>query len=145
MQTTISIDASVAIKLIVEEQGSSKARVIVESYDLIFVPAHAHAHAEVAEIVLRKLYAGLVDERQAVLVLEKLPEILRPVALDTILLDAFRITKTIRHSVYDCLYIATARKLNVALVTADLRMLRKTAGSEFSSIVFNLESFTPPP
>ena len=143
MQTTISIDASVAIKLIVEERGSSKARVIVESYDLIFVPAHAHA--EVAEIVLRKLYAGLVDERQAVLVLEKLPEILRPVALDTILLDAFRITKTIRHSVYDCLYIATARKLNVALVTADLRMLRKTAGSEFSSIVFNLESFTPPP
>ncbi len=142
MPTTISIDASVAVKAIVEERNSDKARAIVAANDLILAPAHAYA--EIAEIVLRKSLAGLVDARQATMALERLPEILTLVPLDSIILDAFGIARAIRHSVYDCLYIAAARKHGVKLVTADLHMLRKTAGTEFSSIVIGLESYTSP-
>lgn len=65
------------------------------------------------------------------------------VALDTIMLDAFRIAWSIQHSVYDCLYIAAARLHDVKLVTADRRMLAKTSNTEFARIVIALEAFVP--
>jgi predicted nucleic acid-binding protein len=58
MPTTISIDASVAVKAIVEEAGSGADRAIIAAREPILAPAHAYA--EIAEIVLRKSLVGLV-------------------------------------------------------------------------------------
>ena len=63
MPTTISIDASVAVKAIVEENNTDKARAIIVAYDLVLAPAHAYV--EIAEIVYRKSVAGLIDLSQA--------------------------------------------------------------------------------
>ena len=136
MPTTISIDASVAIKAIIEEPHSGLARQIVSAYDLLLTPAHAYA--EIAEVVLRKTQAGLIQQDQAAIALQRLPKILTMVALDTIMLDAFRIGLTLKHSVYDCLYIAAARLHGVKLITADKRLLAKTAQSEFAATVIDI-------
>jgi predicted nucleic acid-binding protein len=138
MPTTISIDASVAVKTIVEEEHSDRARALVAANDMILAPAHAYA--EIAEIIYRKTNAGDVEEKQALWVLAELPKILTLVPLDTIVADAFAIARSIRHSVYDCLYIAAAQRHGVKLVTADRRMLRKTHGTGYAPIVIDLES-----
>ena len=91
MATSISIDASVAVKAIVEEQFSDNARSILATYDLILAPAHAYA--EIAEVVFRKFSAGQIEERQVVLALERLPNILTLVPPDTIIVGAFNIAK----------------------------------------------------
>lgn len=143
MPTSISIDASVVIKSLVEEESSGVARKLIATVDLIIVPAHAYA--EIAEIIYRKRMSGLIEEAHAREALEELPRLLTLVPLDGIIGDAFSIAMDIRHSVYDCLYVAAARKHGISLVTADLKLLRKVEGTAYSSIVIPLESYYPPP
>jgi len=45
-------------------------------------------------------------------------------------LEAVRLSRRLDHAVYDCLYIAAARKLYAPLITADLRLARKAAQLE---------------
>ena len=135
----ISIDASVAIKTIVEEENSGKARAIVAAFDLIIIPAHAYA--EISEVIYRKSIGGLIDVGQARKALMRLPEVFTLAPLDTVMADAFDIAMEIRHSVYDCLYVATARRHGTKLVTADTRLLLKVAKTQYSSVVISLESF----
>lgn len=143
MPTTISIDASVVVKTLVEETGSARARAVVAAHDMIIVPAHAYA--EVSEVLYRKTVSGVLDRLQALQALKQLPIAYTLAPLDAVMAEAFEIAIDLRHSIYDCLYVATAVKFGVHLVTADLRLLRKTADSKYSGIVISLESFTPPP
>ena len=136
MATSISIDASIAVKAIVEEQFSDNARSILATYDLILAPAHAYA--EIAEVVFRKFSAGQIEERQVVLALERLPSILTLVPLDTIIVDVFNIAKEIHHSVYDCLYVAAAMKHGTELVTTDVKLVLKTRNTPYSAFVRHL-------
>lgn len=140
MPTTISIDASVAIKTLVEEVGSEQARAVIAAHDMIIAPAHAYA--EISEILYRKSISGVIDRLQALKALKQLPIVFTLAPLDTIMAEAFDIACDLRHSVYDCLYVATALKFGTQLVTADLRLLRKTSGTRFSGIVISLESFS---
>ena len=136
MATSISIDASVAVKAIVEEQFSDSARSILATHDLVLAPAHAYA--EIAEVIYRKFSAGLIEERQVVLALERLPKILTLIPLDTIIVDAFNIAKDIHHSVYDCLYVAAALKHGTELITADAKLVLKTRNTPYSALVRHL-------
>ena len=136
MPTSISIDASVAIKTIVEERFSDLARKLIAENDLILAPAHAYA--EITEIIYRKHIAGDIDEKQALMAIERLPRILTLVPLDAIMADAFRIAKEIRHSVYDCLYVAAALKCGTTLVTADTKLVLKCRGTRLSETVREL-------
>ena len=140
MPTTISIDASVAIKTLVEEVGSEQARAVVAAHDMII--ASAHAYAEISEILYRKTVSGVLERLQAQEALKQLPIVFTLAPLDTIMAEAFDIACDLRHSIYDCLYVATAIKFATQLVTADLRLLRKTVGTKYSGIVIGLESFS---
>jgi predicted nucleic acid-binding protein len=140
MPITISIDASVAIKTLVEENGSDRARAVVAAHDMIIVPAHAYA--EISEILYRRTLSGVLDRLQAQKALQQLPIIYTLAPLDTVMAEAFEIACDLRHSVYDCLYVATAIRFATQLVTADLRLLRKTADTKYSAIVIDLESFS---
>ena len=136
MATSISIDASVAVKAIVEEQLSENARGVLASHDLVLAPAHAYA--EIAEVIYRKFSAGHIEERQVILALERLPKILTLIPLDSIIIDAFSIAKDIRHSVYDCLYVAAALKHGTELITADAKLVLKTRNTPYSALVRHL-------
>ena len=45
----------------------------------------------------------------------------------------------LRHSFYDCLYLALARRKTVRLVTADRRLRNKTAGTAYASLILWIE------
>ena len=142
MPTSISIDASVAVKTLVEEAGSEQARAVVAAYDMIIAPAHAYA--EISEILYRKTVSGVLERLQAQKALKQLPIVFTLAPLDMIMAEAFEIACDLRHSVYDCLYVATAIKFATQLATADFRLLRKIVGTRYSGIVIGLESFSSP-
>ena len=116
------VDASVVVKLFVDEPGSAEAeRLVIDGHELV---APELLLLEVANALHRKLQA------QAILTDDLLPAIdrmqrslldLRPVSASV--RRAVELALIIDHPVYDCLYLALAEQLRAPLVTADRRFL----------------------
>jgi predicted nucleic acid-binding protein len=113
------VDASVAVKWVVQEVASDRARSLaqgrLEAPDLLPV--------ECANILWKKVCFGNLTEREAV---ARLHALLRaPVVLAAshdLLESALRLSFNLRHPVYDCLYLALSLKRGLPLVTADKRL-----------------------
>lgn len=139
------VDTSVAIKWLIDEDGSDEAMTLRDA-DLV---APALLRIEAGN-VLRSLAAG-----QALSALEarELFEFLQtaPVAIvdhdDDLERCALEIAMEIGHPVYDCVYLALAQRLKRTLVTADRRFLRGLAGSGHAEWAMYLGDFaaTHPP
>ena len=115
------IDASVAVKWVVEEDGSSAARKLagqeMEAPDLLLV--------ECANILWKKTVLGDLTSPEAAAALKELR--LAPVSLtpSSNLLDAaLALSTELRHPIYDCVYLALANRRKRPLVTADMRLAR---------------------
>ncbi|HMQ16210.1 MAG TPA: type II toxin-antitoxin system VapC family toxin [Phycisphaerae bacterium] len=117
----IVVDASVAVKLLLPEDGAEAARDLLAGSEPLLVPSVAGV--EVPGAVLRKLRAGLLDEAEAKECIAIWNDLLREgvrVIPDLDLLDdAVRIARMCSHPLTDCLYVAAAVKMGAALVTAD--------------------------
>ena len=114
------VDASVAIKWVVQEPGSDLARTLagaaLEAPDLIFT--------ECANILWKKARIGDLDKGEAEARLEALLRVPVRLALDRDLLKpALHLAVELGHPVYDCLYLALAQVRNLPLVTADNRLI----------------------
>ncbi|MGA2326981.1 MAG: type II toxin-antitoxin system VapC family toxin [Bryobacteraceae bacterium] len=113
------VDASVAIKWVVEEEGSDRARLLasakLEAPDLLPI--------ECANILWRKVRLGDLRGEGAA---ERLALLLRsPVTLigSRELLDAaLRLSLDLGHPVCDCVYLALAIRDGIPLLTADRRL-----------------------
>lgn len=113
------VDASVAIKWVVQEEHSDQARLLsiakLEAPDLMLV--------ECANILWKKVLLG---DLRASDVTPRLALLLRsPVVLTAsreLLESALRISLDLKHPVYDCVYLALALKRNIPLVTADRKL-----------------------
>jgi len=110
------VDASVAVKWVVQEDGSDRAqllsRVDLESPDLLWI--------ECANILWKKVRVGDLDGREAAGRLELLHR--PPVALvpsRELLGSALQLALDLKHPVYDCVYLALAVRRQIPLVTAD--------------------------
>ena len=115
------VDASVAIKWIVDEDGSDAARTLagreMHAPDLIWV--------ECANILWKKTVARDLTLAEAAIGLKELR--LAPVSLTPCshLLDAaLMLSGKLRHPIYDCLYLALAVQRKMPLATADRRLAR---------------------
>ncbi len=114
------VDASVAVKWVVRETDSDRARLLsqatLEAPDLLPV--------ECANILWKKVQLGDLRPGEAA----ERWELLRraPVYLTAsgeLLPSALRIALDLKHPVYDCLYLALALRREIPLVTADRRLL----------------------
>jgi predicted nucleic acid-binding protein len=119
------VDASVVVRWIVPEKGTSQALALLgRSIDWI---APRLMLSEVAGALRRKVVAG---ELTAGLAGQGLDFVLGMVARGAMRLDndesvirsALALSLAHRHKVPDCLYLALAEKAGVALATADLRL-----------------------
>ena len=120
---TFVIDASIAVKWVVEEDGTEKALALRGRSKLI---APELLVAECANIFWKKKQRDELSQDEALLAARLLQasdvELLPTRAL---LESATRIAIELDHPAYDCLYVALAIERDCRFVTADDRFLRK--------------------
>ena len=120
------VDASVAVKWVVDEPDSAAAAGLLGG-TLLHAPAHWLAEA--ANVVWWRAQRGEFDGEDAaerVAVLARAP--VRSHDLPALLPRAFALALAHRVTVYDSLYVALAERLGVKLVTADLRLIAALGG-----------------
>ena len=115
---SVVIDASVALKWVLDEPGKEAADALLEE-ELI---APSLWLLEAANALWRRTQRGEINDEEAK---ERLTELYNaPVTTTTIeddLLAAADLANALGHPVYDCLYLAMAIRENTYVVTADSR------------------------
>jgi len=141
MSRRVVLDACVIVKLLVEEEGSSVARSVVATAHATGTRplAPAHAMAEVAEVLARKVRANLISREQFDLALSRSETIAEVVALRDLLPTAADLALDYGASVYDSLYMALAALQNVALITADARLVRIFSGAHYRDLLIAID------
>jgi len=114
------VDASVAVKWVLDEQGS-EAAVALGSQDTLAAPEFWLIEA--ANVLWKRSRRGEISAAEATAALEALQGApVAPIALGAVLPEAIRYAFMLDHPVYDCIYIAAAVLNNAVLVTADRRL-----------------------
>ena len=138
MPDSLVVDASIAVKWILDEEGSAKAR-------LIFEHAAAGRLTLLAPDILVPEVTNVIWKNAALRALaspERAQETLRvflrgvpPLVPSSVLAaPALELAMRFRRSLYDCLYVALALSERCTLVTADMALVR-TMGPETGAVV----------
>jgi predicted nucleic acid-binding protein len=114
---TVIVDASVALKWVIDEPGSDEARQLIldetlAAPDLLFVEC-----ANVLWVKARRGQINSADARAAMLAIEGAP--VRPVAIKPNAGAAQAIAFELNQTAYDSLYLAIALAEHTVMVTAD--------------------------
>jgi predicted nucleic acid-binding protein len=120
------VDASVAVKWVVEEEHSAKA-VLLLGFDACHAPDHWQAEA--VNVLWSKVFRGelsAADAEERMTVLLRAPVIATPIA--GLMPRAFAIAVAHMVTIYDALYVALAETRDIPLVTADERLIRRLSG-----------------
>ena len=122
------IDASVAVKWFLPEKDSNKAEALLLSGQRLIAPEIIRI--EVAAAFTRLLRTGDFDRPTVETKLQKWQHALtqQAISLERTSNDfktATKISMDIGHQLQDCLYVATAKRLNAPLITADKKLLKK--------------------
>jgi predicted nucleic acid-binding protein len=132
------IDASVAIKWVIEEDGTKEAlalrRLALAAPDLLV--------AECGNVLWKKVRRRELSEREAAFAAGLLARAdIELVAMRPYLEAATRIAVALDHPAYDCFYVALAEAEGLRLVTADadlVRAVRRRASGRYAGRVLGL-------
>ena len=123
---TVVIDASIAIKWVIEEDGTAQALMLGQRARII---APELLVAECANVLWKKVRLKELSQDEARLAARLLQAAPIEFVLTRSLLEpATRIAIELDHPAYDCLYLALAIDRDCRFVTADERLLRKLEG-----------------
>lgn len=116
------IDASVAIKWVVQEAGTEEA--LLARRSLLFAPDLLIA--ECANILWKKVRRNELTATEAILAARLLQRAgIRLEPMRPLLEPAIRISLVLDRPAYDCMYLAAAEMLSCRLLTADERLWRR--------------------
>jgi predicted nucleic acid-binding protein len=139
---TLVVDASVALKWYLIEDGAEQARQILAAGDDLVAP-----ELIVAEVCNAAWLAGRRGEMSAAQQAAIAADITRVFdRLERLVPHASRtmaIARELDHPAYDCFYLALSEALAAPLVTADGRLLARVAGTRFAARTRGLEGYTP--
>ena len=117
---TIVVDASAALKLVVDEDGSDRVRELLLGPDTFIAPDfQALECCNVLATRVRRDMMSAADARASLDVLNRAP--ITRVPSPPHFAEAHRLAVELSRSAYDCLYLAVALAENATLVTADRR------------------------
>jgi predicted nucleic acid-binding protein len=136
---TLVIDAGVALKWFVDEDGSAQAAALLAGPDLLIAPDLILA--EVGNAAWKAVRNGTMLPEQLDHAAARLPaafDELTPLA--ALSRRAGAIALALDHPVYDCCYLALAEARAATLVTADRRLLRRLAGTQWEELTVDLRS-----
>lgn len=129
------VDASVVIKLAVEEDGRDEIRALLSNEDDSVV-APEWMLIEVANALWRKWRMGEIERAQAEQAMEHVitsfPDLVSAAVLAQ---AALKIALELDHPVYDCAYLACARHVAGKLVTADRRLIAAAVRGGYAEMV----------
>lgn len=126
----IVVDASVAAKSVLNEADSPAARTLQGGPDRLVAPELLRL--EGISAITRAVRNGRLDAADVDTPLDAWSALLASgrvelVSDDLDLRSAVDLSCTLRHPLYDCLYLALARRLGADLVTTDATFLRRAA------------------
>jgi predicted nucleic acid-binding protein len=124
------IDASVAVRWFVYGVGNESAAAWIDKPDLI---APDLIVAEVGNALWLYCKREHVLPEEADAIMERLPAYFSElVPIQPLAADASRLARESDHPIYDCFYLALARRENTALVTMDRELagIAEQAGAE---------------
>ena len=122
----LAVDAGVAVKWLVWEEGSDAADCLLTDGDDLHAPRLMAA--EVANAPWRKVRLGEIERGQAGVLAAAVSEMpVRWSADETVCADSVRLALALDRPVYDCVYLALAHRLGARLVTADSRFANALA------------------
>ena len=138
--TDLVIDASVAIKWVIQEPGTNEALSLLRhrlyAPDLLV--------AECANILWKKVRRKELSRKEAALaarLLQRADIELAP--MRALLESATRLAITLDHPAYDSTYLALAENISCDMVTADQRLSSKALPSSYKSKILELVSAPP--
>jgi len=127
------VDASVAVKWVVEEEYITNATLLLD-YDTLYAPAHWRAEA--VNVLWAKVFRGdltAADAEERMAVLNRAPIVETGIA--ELVPRAFAISVAHAVTIYDSLYVALAAQRDILLVTADERLVRQLSERSLRSRV----------
>ena len=131
------VDASVAVKWLVDEEDADVADQLMASGQELHAPRLMAS--EVANVLWRKARVGQIERADAGAAMTLLTDM--PVRWnddETVGADAVRLALTLDHPVYDCVYLALAHRIGATVVTADRRFAAAVAPTEHGKAVVTL-------
>lgn len=134
---SVVVDASVILKLYLEEDGSRFAQGLVESGRPLAAPDLLID--EVVAVLCRNVPRHITGEG-ALRALAHLPTVVTTLVPHHLLRkQAADLSVSLSHAYYDCLYLALALRLDAPLITADDKFLGKIAGSAYRERAYRLD------
>ncbi|MBJ7378530.1 type II toxin-antitoxin system VapC family toxin [Sphingobium sp.] len=137
--TRLVIDASVAVKWVVTEEGTADAVSLLSAGQLA---APDLLMAECADILWQKVARSELDPDEAVLAARLLQQAdIELYPMRSLLEPAAQIAIDLNHPAYDCIYLALAMTNGWRLVTTDARLISKAreAISRADDLLLSLE------
>ena len=134
------VDASVAAKWLIPESDSAIAMQLLDrSYEL---HAPRVLVSEVANVLWRNAVTGSLPLFEA----DRLAAAVTEMSLtwdddESICAEALRIAVELGHPVYDCMYLALARRIGAKVVTADERFVSAAASTPYRLVIVPLWDF----
>lgn len=121
--TGFVVDASVAVKWLVEEPLSEQAARLLDADLPLLAPELIYAEAANALwAIARRGQIGTVDVREALDLLADAPLAI-PSSMKQLMAAAARLASDLDHPVYDCMYLALALQEQRPVITADRRFV----------------------
>jgi predicted nucleic acid-binding protein len=142
---TCVVDASVALKwFFADEPHATEALSLVQSGEAMIAPDLLIA--ETCNAAWKSFRLGRIEQGELSDIAAIIPRFLMELVGATSLTQrAAIIAVQLAHPIYDCLYIALAEARQVPLITADVRLLAKLAGSSWAAGAFHLENYRARP
>ena len=125
MKPTLVVDASVAVKWLIPEPDSDRARALRGRFRLI---APQLIYAECANIIWKKSRRGDISAEEAGRIAALIDDLdIEVASMRRLVTIATAFSTTLDHSAYDCIYLALAAAEGCPFVTADERLIQKLA------------------
>lgn len=126
----VVLDASVAVRWVVTEEGSAEASELLErdvtwlAPRLLLIEAASALRRKAAEGAIAHAVAG---EALDALLQAAADDVIRLIEDEGVVAPALRLALSLGHKLPDCLYLALAEREGAGLATADARLARLAA------------------
>lgn len=131
------IDASVAVKWLIEEAQSDLARGLLDRADL---SAPSLLFPEVANALWKSVMRGQTDPMAPLREqMEDLSKAVTTVDESHVMPRALELAILFKHSVYHCVYLALAERLNDDMVTADDKFVQAVGADPLARLLVTLQ------